>query len=102
LSDRQQKRDDLFSKTQSAFEDAVTRHVGDAKAALAMLRDSVLAESPWGSVRLVDEELEGGVEVIRQELERVEEWRGEVEADVKKSCADGKREEFLMRWGERL
>ncbi|KAK3953897.1 hypothetical protein QBC32DRAFT_360666 [Pseudoneurospora amorphoporcata] len=100
LVDRQQKRDDLVSAAQSSFEDAVTRHIGDAKAALAMLRDSVLAESPWGAVRLVDEELEGGVDVLRQELGEVEGWRVGVEAGVKASSDDERREQFLRKWGE--
>ncbi|KAK3399452.1 hypothetical protein B0T20DRAFT_497736 [Sordaria brevicollis] len=88
LSDRQTKRDDLFATAQSSFEDAVTAHIGDAKAALAMLRDSVLAESPWGVIRLVDEELDEGVEVIRGEVEGVEGWRGEVEGEVRKARED--------------
>ncbi|KAL0472809.1 hypothetical protein QR685DRAFT_515128 [Neurospora intermedia] len=102
LTDRQQKRDELLSTAQSSFEDAVTKHIGDAKAALAMLRDSVLADSPWGAVRLVDEELEGSVKVIRQELEKIEEWRGDIEGAVKASNADERREQFMKRWGEKL
>lgn len=66
-----------------------------------MLRDSVLADSPWGAVRLVDEELEGSVEVIRQELEKIEEWRGDIDGAMKASNADEKWEQFLKRWGER-
>lgn len=70
-----------------------------------MLKDSVLAESPWGAVRLVDEELEEGVDVLRQELGEVEEWRGEVGGVVKASGGgasgggERRREEFLGRWG---
>lgn len=67
-----------------------------------MLRDSVLADSPWGAVRLVDEELEGSVKVIRQELEKIEEWRGDIEGAVKASNADERREQFMKRWGEKL
>ncbi|KAJ4392390.1 hypothetical protein N0V85_007096 [Neurospora sp. IMI 360204] len=102
LTDRQQKRDELFSTAQSTFEDTVTKHIGDAKAALAMLRDSVLAESPWGAVRLVDEELEESVEVIRQELGKIEEWKGDVDGAVKAASGSEKKEAFLKRWGERL
>lgn len=68
-----------------------------------MLRDSVLAESPWGAVRLVDEELEESVDVIRQELGDVEEWRASVEGDIKKATnGNEKKEAILKRWGERL
>lgn len=64
-----------------------------------MLRDSVLAESPWGAVRLVDEELEGSVEVIRQELGKIEEWKGDVDGAVKAASGSEKKEAFLKRWG---
>ncbi|KAK3485648.1 hypothetical protein B0T13DRAFT_484518 [Neurospora crassa] len=51
---------------------------------------------------LKDAELEESVEVIRQELEKIEEWRGDIDGAVKASNADAKREQFLKRWGERL
>jgi hypothetical protein len=65
-----------------------------------MLRDSLLAESPFGQVRLVDPEIEDSIGVLDQELEKVRSRLEGVDVDIVKARGrKGKRDEIIRRWG---
>lgn len=64
------------------------------------MRDSVLAESPFGEVLLVDPEIEGSIAVLVQELLGVEGKLRAVEGGVGRLRGrSAKREEIVGRWG---
>lgn len=66
-----------------------------------MLRDSLLAESPFGRVNLVDPEMDVSIRVLDQELERVRRRMDEVETEVGMlKGRRGKQEELIRRWGD--
>lgn len=99
LGERTNKGVDVAQSGQESFENVVNAHFDDVRRALQLLKDSLLAESPFGEVKLVDPEVESsitflsnGVRQIQDRLER---------ADAKKG--DGKSEkkaEILRRWGQ--
>ncbi len=65
-----------------------------------MVRDSVLAESPFGDVRLVDPEIEASINVLAQEVAKVKQKLGEVETEMTKAQGPSiKRDELIARWG---
>ena len=100
LADRTSKATDVARNVQESFEDAAAEQLKDAGLALQMLRDSLLAESPFGQVRLVDPEIEDSIGVLDQELEKVRSRLEGVDVDIVKARGrKGKRDEIIRRWG---
>jgi len=100
LTNRQQKAEDVAQNVQETFEDAATRHVADGKLAIQLVRDSILAESPFGEVQLVDPEIEGSISVLTQALAAVEKKLKTVNAALPTLRGkNAKREELVSRWG---
>lgn len=96
LADRSQKADDVARNAQESFESAATAKLDDARLAIQLLRDSILAESPFGEVRLVDPEIEASIHVLGQEVDKVAEKLDG--ADIKKGARSAKKNEFVQRW----
>ncbi|KAK3933922.1 hypothetical protein QBC46DRAFT_325865 [Diplogelasinospora grovesii] len=100
LADRRVKAREVAHNVQESFEAAAIRQINDAKLALQMVRDSILAESPFGQVRLVDPEIEGSIAVFSRELDNVRAQLQGVETDLAKSRGkNSKKDELLRRWG---
>lgn len=97
LDGREEKLRDVEGGAQAGFEEGVRGYLGDAKGAVEVLKGCVLGDSPWGKVRLVDEEVEGSVAVMEGEVEGVKGRVGAVEGVVVRG---EKREELLKMWGE--
>lgn len=100
LANRRAKLEDVAQNVQEWFESAATRQVADAKLAIQLVRDSVLAESQFGEVRLVDPGIDGSISVLSQELANVGERLKSVEASVARLRGKNpKRDELISRWG---
>ncbi|KAK3357981.1 hypothetical protein B0T25DRAFT_175145 [Lasiosphaeria hispida] len=100
LADRQAKANDVARNVQESFEAAATKQIADAKVAVQLVRDSVLAESPFGEVRLVDPEIEGLISVLTQEFDSVKERLESVDVGLAKVKGKSvKRDELIRRWG---
>ncbi|KAK4160671.1 hypothetical protein QBC43DRAFT_111515 [Cladorrhinum sp. PSN259] len=100
LGERRRKADDVAKNVQESLEDTAINQIADGKLAIQLVRDSILAESPFGDVRLVDSEIEGSIAVLSQELEEVRNGREGAEADMDKlRVRSAKRDELIGRWG---
>jgi hypothetical protein len=100
LAGRRRKVDDVARNVQETFESAATKQIADSKLAIQLVRDSILAESPFGEVRLVDAEIDGSIAVLSQELANVDEKLKGVDAVLPKLRGrDPKRDELVRRWG---
>ncbi|KAK4444344.1 hypothetical protein QBC34DRAFT_498362 [Podospora aff. communis PSN243] len=100
LAERRGKAEDVGRNVQQSFESAASSQIADAKLAVQLVRDSILAESPFGEVRLVDPEIEGSLAVLAQELENVNGKLEGVNAGlVKIKGKSAKRDEIISRWG---
>jgi hypothetical protein len=100
LAERRSKTDDVALNVQESFEAAATKQIADAKLAVQLVRDSVLAESPFSDVRLVDPEIEGSIAVLAQEVENVRVKLEGVDAGlVRIKGKSVKRDELVTRWG---
>lgn len=109
-ADRAAKARDVGLNAQESFERAVAAYLGDSRRAIQLLRDSVLAESPFGpEVRLADPEIEGSIVVLGQEVAKVRERVGEAEDVVARGRArkhggggggssSDKQREMVERW----
>lgn len=99
LHERQEKMEEVARNVQESFESTATKHIADSKLAIQLVRDSVLAESPFGQVRLVDPEIEGLVAVLAEEMETVNGKLATVEGEiVKLRGKSAKRDELVSRW----
>ncbi|EFQ35975.1 hypothetical protein CGRA01v4_07683 [Colletotrichum graminicola] len=99
LAEKQAKARDVARNTQESLESAAASQLADARLAVQLLRDSLLAESPFGDVRLVDEGIEASIAVLGQEIERVKERIERVDAGKARQRSERKRE-ILERWGQ--
>ncbi|AEO68724.1 a3180d0a-819e-45aa-94ff-4af92c298886 [Thermothielavioides terrestris] len=100
LANRRAKVDDIASNVQASFENAAAKQVTDMKLAIQLVRDSILAESPFGDVRLVDPEIEGSIAVLTQELATVDEKLKSLDTGVATLRGpNAKRDELISRWG---
>lgn len=103
LSERADKAANVTRNASSAFENTAMSHLTDARTALQLIRDSVLAESPFAEVHLVDPGIESSIGVLAQEVHNVGIRLDGVEREAA-ALAKGrnvKREEIVARWGRR-
>ncbi|SPO04587.1 uncharacterized protein DNG_07272 [Cephalotrichum gorgonifer] len=98
LAEKEAKARGVAAGAQGSFEEAVRMHLHDAQRAVGLLWGCVLADSPYGEVRLVDEEVEGSIGVMEREAEAVRGRLGEVEPRGARVRGE-KRAELLRRWG---
>ncbi len=101
LVERTAKADGVASNAQEAFEAAATAQLADARRAVWMARESVLAESPFGAVQLVDPEIDASINVIAQEVGQLRS-RLDVASrglDKARRGRSVKREQMVARWG---
>ncbi|KAK4187523.1 hypothetical protein QBC35DRAFT_384633 [Podospora australis] len=100
LTDRRVKADDVARNVQESFEHIATKQIADGKLAMQLVRDSVLAESPFGEVHLVDPEIEGSIAFLRQEMERIRKEKEAVDNNMARLRGrNPKRDELIRRWG---
>ncbi|KAI7778519.1 hypothetical protein LA080_002027 [Diaporthe eres] len=103
LAERTQKAADIADSVQSTFEHAATNHLADARAALQLIRDSVLAEAPFAEVQLVDPGIESSIGVLAQEVQNIASRLEGVESEAA-ALARGRnlnRDEIISRWSRR-
>lgn len=97
LAERSVKVSDVAHNAQETFENGAASRLDDARLAMQLLRDSVLAESPFGEVKLADPEIEGSIHVLGQEVDKLREKLEAVNGKrgLMKSV---KKDEFVQRW----
>lgn len=103
LAERADKAASVTRSAQSTFENTAASHIADARTALQLIRDSVLAESPFAEVHLVDPGIEASIGILAQEIHNVGtrlEGVGREAAALAKG-RNVKREEMIARWGRR-
>lgn len=100
LAERTQKAVDVADSVQSTFEHMATARLADARVALQLIRDSVLAESPYSEVHLVDPGIESSIGVLAQEVHNVASRLEGVESEAA-ALTRGRnvnRDEIISRW----
>lgn len=99
LAERRVKVEDVAHNVQESFEAGANKQLADAKVAIQMARDSLLAESPFVRVQLIDTEIDGSIAVLGQELEEVQTRLEVIDAGlVKARGRSAKKEDLIRRW----
>ncbi|KAF4119366.1 hypothetical protein GMORB2_4885 [Geosmithia morbida] len=100
LADRISKESDVAQSSQESFERSVTAYLDDARRALQLLRDSLLAESAYGEVKLADPEVDGSIALLSREVVQLRNDVHRAEVHLANGGKSEKREEILQRWGQ--
>lgn len=98
LRERLNKSDDISKGVQESFERHARFHIEDANRAIQLLKDSILAESPFGEVKLIDPDIEGSIQILIEEVDRARDKLQILEGQTVASGSE-KREDFIGRWG---
>ncbi|KAJ6790434.1 hypothetical protein PWT90_03012 [Aphanocladium album] len=98
LRERRHKDSSVARSAQDEFESAAAERLDDARRAIQLLRDSVLADVPFGELRqLADPGIEQSVDVLGQEVDKAKEKLDRFESE-KVGWGSLKRDEFIERW----
>lgn len=97
LQERSQKCDEVALGAQESFEMAAIAQLDDMRLAVQLLRDSVLAESPYSKTRLIDPDIESSVLVLGQEVDKVHQKLAFIES-LRIDGRSEKKDQFLQRW----
>jgi hypothetical protein len=89
-----------IKSVQEGSEATIATHIHDASLSLKLLRDSLLSETKFGSVRLMDKEVEEAIEHLEGEVGGMSEMVGRVDLERLRE-RNIKREELVERWGGR-
>jgi hypothetical protein len=103
LADREEKVADIGRSVQTSFETSSSSHLADIRRALLLVRESILAESPFGPARLADQAVETSIEFLAQGIDAMQTRLAGVGKNTMKSGAgitNSKREEIVARWAE--
>lgn len=98
LADRSKKAAEVARGIQESLEISIASQLQDTELALQLVRDGVLAESPFGEVKLLDPEIEASILVLEQETGKARERLASV-GKLNLSAKSEKREEILRRFG---
>lgn len=98
LEDRWKKTDEIARNTQETFEVGALVQLNDTRLAIQLVRDSVLAESPFNEPRLVDPEIGGSITLLAADVEGAKDRLTVVEGQRRDRKSE-KRDEFVERWG---
>ncbi|TQV92449.1 hypothetical protein V2A60_007140 [Cordyceps javanica] len=97
LRERREKEASVARSAQDEFEAATGERLEDARRAVQILRDSVLAETSFGAVKLADPGIEQSIDVLRQEVDKARDTLARLDCG-EMGWGSLKREEFIERW----
>lgn len=82
---------------QSTTESSISSHLLDAHLTLQLLQDSLLAESLYSKVRLLDPDIEASVTMFEQEIEDLQRSLEGIDLSALQE-RNVKREQLVERW----
>jgi hypothetical protein len=97
LAERTIKEADVARSTQESFESGAMAQLDDARLAVQLLKDSILAETPFGEVQLIDGEVESSIVLLAQEVDKAKRQLADVETH--RGGGSEKKAELIQRWG---
>jgi len=97
LSERITRLEGHANSLQSTTETSISSHLLDAQITLGLLQDSLLAETPYGKVRLIDPQVESDVSKFDQEVQDLQKSLDAVELHALQA-KNVNREQLVERW----
>lgn len=97
LHERRLKQGSMARHAQDEFETLTAERMHEAKRAVQLLRDSVLAETSFGEVNLADPGIEASIDVLGQEVDKARQKLHRFREE-KVGWGSLKRDEFVERW----
>ncbi|PSS28396.1 hypothetical protein M430DRAFT_47402 [Amorphotheca resinae ATCC 22711] len=97
LLDRASKLEGHASTLQSTTESSISSHLLDAHVTLHLLRDSLLADSPYNNVQLLDSEIQSSITGLEEDLQDLQQKLEAVNLQ-KLQERNVHREQLIERW----
>lgn len=97
LAERLTRLEGHATSLQSTTESSISSHLLDARMTLGLLHDSLLAESQYRTVRLLDPELENAVKSFERDVKRVQDGLEGVDLHSLQA-RNVNREQLIERW----
>lgn len=98
LADRLTKLDIHSSSLQTTTESSISSHILDSRLTLQLLQDSLLAESLYHKVRLLDPDIESSVSMFQQEIVELQGSLDDI--DLQQLLVKNvNRDQIIERWG---
>ena len=97
LLDRKEKLGIHATSLESTTESAVSSHLSDAHITFQLLQDSLLAESLYHRVQLLDPEIESSVETFEQDVQYVQKSLEEIDLQQLQT-KNVHRDQIIERW----
>lgn len=97
LFERNCKLEGHSDSLQMTTESSISSYLHDAHVTLQLLRDTLLAESPYGKVQLLDQDTESSISMLEQDVESLQATMEKV--DLRQlQTRNAHREELIERW----
>jgi hypothetical protein len=97
LLDRANKLEAHANSLQSSTETSISSHLLDAHVTLHLLRNSLLAESPYHSVSLLDPEVESSLSTLENDIQQSQEKLESLDLQ-KLQTKNAHRDQLVERW----
>jgi hypothetical protein len=97
LSDRLGKLEGHTASLQVTMESSISSHLADAQSTLQLLQDSLLAESLYHKVHLLDPDIESSIDIFEEDLKSLQEQMEGVNLQ-KLQTRNVNREQLVERW----
>jgi hypothetical protein len=97
LSERMTRLEGHANSLQSTTETSISSHLLDAQNTLGLLQDSLLAETQYGKVRLIDPQIESDVSKFDQEVQNLQKSLEAIELH-QLQAKNVNREQLVERW----
>jgi hypothetical protein len=98
LVERTNKCNEVAKGAQESFEITARAQLDDMRQAMQLARDSLLAESPFAEVKLIDPDIESSILVLAQEVDKAQQKMRLLEGQSLVAKSE-KREDLIRRWG---
>jgi hypothetical protein len=87
---------------QTSFEASSSNQVADVRRALLLIRESILAETPYGPAELADQAVQSSIDFLAQGLDAMQSRMVDAERHKSKdgdARASPAKQDLIARWG---
>ncbi|RFU31984.1 hypothetical protein B7463_g4378, partial [Scytalidium lignicola] len=97
LSDRTSKLENHASSLQSTIESSIKSHIQDAYLTLRLLLDAAHSDTPYGTVQLLDSNIESSLREFQTDIEQVQQSLADVDLQTLQA-KNVHRDQIIQRW----
>ena len=97
IAERRAKLNNHLESLETSTDSTLSAYLDEADMVLELLRETLLADTKYGTVRLISKETEDSVEALNQEVNDISKAMSAINLDQLRE-RDLKRDQFVERW----